>query len=703
MPQSDRGVWFGDALRKVRILDVSAAWARDRGAAFDAESYAARLAEAGVETVQFCAKDPHGICYYPSPEGEVCPIDILGPMTEAAHGHGLRLIASFSVALDHAAAGLHPEWCFADAHGQPRDCGPFRWLCLGSDYRSYACRQLEALAQHAPVDGVRLDGVPTTWGGFDRIGWRGRIRQPCTCIACRGAFRREFGREVPRDPDFAQTLECYRTLVATARSFLEGACAAIHRHRPEALVVYNDSGFPHDAVDNADLVSMEGHAPDYLRQSLQARWIKARGRPGEVLTPGALSGWDGWDQKPGALLTLETAIGAAHGASVTLGHRPIPAAAPNPGEFDALAEVFGRLRALEPLCVRPRGISDVGLALGIAALDAPHLGVPHAEEVEGWHGALLDAHIQYDLLPDLERLDDYAVLILGDRRSLAAAEVERILAFVEAGGDGVVTGLTGTADERGEPGLHSALWEAMGLAFVGESEDGFGYLRITDRQVGAGCPEVPILIERPPILVRATDAAVLAVTELPETGHAPGTGILRGKPPPDPKRTSPAICRRAHGAGSFTYAAWRLGAVIASGHLMGTWPKRLAQTLVAAQITEPVLRTDAPPGVEIVANETGDDIVLHLINHNAGRPEALAVAPGDQVQRDITITLGPRIAGQVIRCRSMPEDAPVRMRRVGRYAELILPPLAIHRVIVCQRRRPPTRTRPSGTGGSREV
>ncbi|NIQ99193.1 MAG: hypothetical protein GTN78_03190, partial [Gemmatimonadales bacterium] len=86
-----------------------------------------------------------------------------------------------------------------------------------------------------------------------------------------------------------------------------------------AVVTYNNAGVPQDPIFHSDLVTVEAHAPFYTNQSWAARSSRARGKPFEVLMPGALRGWNGFDQKPEPLIQLETAIPASHGGTATVG------------------------------------------------------------------------------------------------------------------------------------------------------------------------------------------------------------------------------------------------------------------------------------------------------------------------------------------------------------------------------------------------
>jgi hypothetical protein len=54
------------------------------------------------------------------------------------------------------------------------------------------------------------------------------------------------------------------------------------------------------------------------------------------------------------------------------------------------------------------------------------------------------------------------------------------------------------------------------------------------------------------------------------------------------------------------------------------WVKRLMQTLVSNMVNSPVLKTDAPSGVEVVMNDQAQGVIVHLINYHCGNVERLS-------------------------------------------------------------------------------
>src|SRR5262249_28292416 len=143
----------------------------------------------------------------------------------------------------------------------------------------------------------------------------------------------------------------------------------IRGYHPDTIITYNGAGSPGDPIKSGDLISIEGHAPEYTRQSFIARWAKNSGKPLEIMTAGGLprfelgGGWNGFDQKPSVIMQLEAAIAIAHGGSTVFGQAPYPNGAIDPGQFEGLGRVLQPIAELEPWLTQPQGIGDVGLVL----------------------------------------------------------------------------------------------------------------------------------------------------------------------------------------------------------------------------------------------------------------------------------------------------------------------------------------------------
>ena len=133
----------------------------------------------------------------------------------------------------------------------------------------------------------------------------------------------------------------------------------------DAIVTYNGSGKPVDAIDCADLSSVEAHAPDYMTTSFFSRWGRHSGRMTELYTPSGLPGsglgFNGWDLKPVEMLELETAIVMSQGGVLWLCQTPYPDGSTDQAQYDTFKHVFTFVKKLEPYVQDTESVSDIAL------------------------------------------------------------------------------------------------------------------------------------------------------------------------------------------------------------------------------------------------------------------------------------------------------------------------------------------------------
>ena len=129
-------------------------------------------------------------------------------------------------------------------------------------------------------------------------------------------------------------------------------------------------------------------------------------------------GWNGFDQKPLKFLELENAIALAHGGSMVFGQAPYPDGETDSAQFAGFADVFRPVRQIEPWLREPTGLSDVGLVFAPKPRRASRLWGLMQDGAEAFHDALIDMHIQYDIIQLDRDLSRYQLLILPDQAAL---------------------------------------------------------------------------------------------------------------------------------------------------------------------------------------------------------------------------------------------------------------------------------------------
>jgi hypothetical protein len=694
--------WFGETFRKVHILYVSPRWAKRRGEGFDAETYAESLKQAGVDCVELYVKDHHGNVYYPSNTGIPYPRDVLGELLPELKKRDIRLIAYVSICFDNHALGLHPEWRAVTNHGDPQKFPPFYMACLNTPYKDFVVEQIREIAENYEVDGFWLDIMPLA-RDVPQMFITHFLPAPCFCLSCQRKYEAQTGEPLRRNSGPEQEERAFQYLTGVVESFLAEAREVIHRYRPDAIVTYNSAGSPADPIDSADLTSIEGHAPNYVRQSFIARWAKQRSKPFELLMPGALSGWNGFDQKPAPILRLETGIATAHGGSSVVGQAPYTDGSIDPGQFDVIGKVFHEIREIEPWCVSPEGVSDVGLVLANKPRRASRLWFQMMDGAEVFHEALVDAHVQFDIVrPDAD-LSAYPVLVLPDQAALSDEEIDTIRAYVERGGRLVASGESSLYDADGARRDDFGLADVFGVSYVQDAPHTYTYLRILPGTLAECVTTVPIVMRQPPSLEVTLDGGELLGEMLyPEVFRTDATTVLWGSPGPDEDEVHPGIVRNTYGDGVSLYVAaplrpgglpkawsadiWRTIS-LAQGlrEFPFAWTKRLASELTLSLISQPVLKTTAPPGVEVVLNRQDGRYILHLVNYHAGDPQRMSYSAHEIGLQGLEVQIAlDRLKLDTVRRVYSPITGEAAYETEGNWLTIAVPPLHVHSLFVIE-------------------
>ncbi len=633
--------WFGQTFRKLHKLYVSPQWANDQGARFDPAQYAESLEAAAVDCLELYCKDHHGACYYPCSLGLPHPRNILGELLPELQKRDIRLIAYISVCFDNYALGIHPEWRMVNYLGDPYKLRPFYMASICSPYTEFVLKQIDELAANYAVDGFWLDIIPLARDVQQDLWMIAPHPIPDYSLYAQKIYEAETGEKLPVNPTEAEADHIFEFMTAKVDDFLNQAYAVIRGHLPDAVITYNAAGAPGDPIDSADLISIEGHAPEYARQSFNARWAKTRGKPFEILTAGALprmelgGGWNGFDQKPLAFLGVENAIALAHGGSMVFGQAPFANGATDPAQFAGLAQVFQPARALEDWLTEPTGVSDIGLIMAPKPRSASKLWGSALDGAEAFHDALIDEHLQYDIIQLDRDLAGYELIILPDQAALSEAELSALRGYARGGGKLLASGCSSLWDENGERRADFGLAEVFGVTYQRAAGCEFLYLRLLETNLKTQVTALPILIDQIPLQVELRGAEVIGEFLLPESGRSEATTILWGDAAPDESSVLPGIVRHQYGEGACVYVA----APLRSRGMPNAWVKRLMAVLAADLVAQPVLTTDAPPGVELVLNQQERRYVLHLINRYRGMVDAPSFKSNSPSLRDIEIAL----------------------------------------------------------------
>jgi hypothetical protein len=679
--------WYRQSFRKVHLLYVSPQWAERRGEAFDAAAYAEAYERAGVDLVQLYCKDHHGVCYYPSSLGLQYPRDIVGELLGELRKRNIRMMAYVSMFFDNYATGLHPEWRAVNEAGDPHKTGPFFHASVCSPYADFVLTQLDELAAAYEVDGFWLDIIPLARHLPQELWMIQPHPVPDYSLYAEKRYREITGNGLPLNPTPEETDAIFEVMTAEVDAFMQRAYATIRRHQPDAVITYNAAGAPGDPLDSGDLISIEGHAPHYTRQSFIARWAKGREKPFEMMTAGGVSrtplggGWNALDQKPASMLQLEAAILVAQAGNPTIGQVPQPDGSTDPGQFEAFGQVFRPIRDIEPWLVDAEGVSDVALVLAAKPRAASAHWQRMTASAEAVHEALIAEHLQYDIVRLDRDISAYQAVVLAEQTALSDAEVEKLRTYVQGGGHLIAAGNASLFDERGRRRGDFALADVLGIRCAGPVPADFVYLVLDDPDLGARVTRQPILVDQAGVAVTLAGGRLLGRLAEPEARRTDATTVLWGDAPPDWGHSHPGLVAHAFGQGSALYLPFP----IKCDGVPNLWIKRLVGALVKGAVERPLLTTNAGPGIEVTLNRQAGRFVVHLCNHYAGDPGRLSIGDNLMAAAGLTLELdldrlGLDKLGRVYAAPTGTVDHMVEGRRLS----ITVPPFTIHSLIVVE-------------------
>ena len=373
-----------------------------------------------------------------------------------------------------------------------------------SPYTDFVLQQIDELASTYAVDGFWLDIIPLARDVRQDIWMIAPHPIPDYSFYAQRAYEAATGEQLPLRPTPDEADGIFEFMTAQVDDFLERAYALIRRHLPDAIVTYNAAGAPGDPVDSADLISIEGHAPNYVRQSFNARWAKTRGKPFEILTAGAT------DQ----------------------------------AQFDGFGQVFRPVLEIEPWLRDASGVSDIGLVFAPKPRTASNLWGIMQDGAEAFHDALLDMRLQYDIIQFDADLSQYQLLILPDQAALSDEELDKLRANVREGGKLLASGCSALWDETGKRRADFGLADVFGASYQRDAGSEFVYLRLTGGGLHETVTALPILIDKTPLQVEARDSEVIGESSCPKRDAARRPLSCGAMPRPMIRNAYPPSCAR---------------------------------------------------------------------------------------------------------------------------------------------------------------
>jgi len=618
-------------------------------ARLDGREIVRRCAAAQAEYVVIWARDGD-YAYYDSKLLPKAPgLGDRDPLRDAvaeAKLQGLPVIAYCVVQQGGHCLAAHPEFEMRDARGNR--IGRF---CYNSGYLEPMKQILDEQLAYG-IDGFHIDMLDMGFGP----------PYGCWCDACRQQFQAEYGKPMPAgvnwDEDWDRMLEFrYRS----SERFEKALYAHVKSPNPQASVDFNYHGNPPFSWEvgqrpvqhagNSDFVTGETGMWGFsaLTVGLNAEFYRAAdpGQPVQVAISRDARIYHNQTVRPLADLRWELFTLLAHGSFVTVVDKLGFDGWSDPLCYGRLWAAFAEARAKRE-CFAGRPVQDVGIYFSSRTRDWVGRENPGEcyQAFLGAHKAMVYEHIPWGVLLDENATDEalrrFPAVLLPNVGILGEPEIARLQAYVEKGGNLIVTGLSGCYDRMGRPQEHSSLEALIGARLVRRLDSLDNWVRgaalaPSDRNLGvqprplAAVPPAErlpgilpwwlFLVKGPAVVYEPTSATPVGELLKPfrttrQTEGKEGTSWPLNAEAP----VGPAVLVNRVGQGTvLTFAVPPDCATAGEHHIPEA--RRLLATAVRFLRPTPVLRIEAPVTVEaVVTGDRIDDrsvVRVHLIAYQA--------------------------------------------------------------------------------------
>ena len=396
--------------------------------------------------------------------------DPLREAMNAAAAHDMPIIAYCVVQQGGHFLNEHPEFAMRDMDGNP--IGRF---CFNSGYLASMKAIVEEQLAYG-IDGFHIDMLDQGFGP----------PYGCWCDACKAEFETRYGHALPDAVSWDERWDNFLAFryLSTER-FMRELYDHIKSVNPDASVDYNYHGNPPFSFEvgqrpvqhavTADFVTGETGVWGFsaLTVGLNVEFYRAATPtlPVQVAMQRGVRMYHDQTTRPLADIRWELLSLLAHGAFVTMVDKTGFDGRLDPMAYERIGAAFSEVRQKREHFGRP-SLADVGLYYSHRTRDWIGREAPgsYFASFQGAHKALVYDHIPWGVALDenatLDGLRRFHVVILPNASILSDEEVALFTAYVEAGGNLIVTGLTGCHDRMGAAVERSVLESLIGARLV---------------------------------------------------------------------------------------------------------------------------------------------------------------------------------------------------------------------------------------------
>jgi len=558
--------------------------------------------------------------------------DALAETMAEAQKHNLPVIAYCVVQQGGHFLDEHPEYEMRDYQGNR--IGRF---CYNSGYLE-AMKTIVAEQLAYGIAGFHIDMLDQGFGP----------PYGCWCETCRKEFQDRYGRKMPDgvtwDEDWQRMLE-FR--YASSQRFEKALYSHIKRLNPKATVDYNYHGNPPFSWEvgqrpvqhagNADFVTGEtgvwGFSALTVGLNAEFYWASTPGQPFQVAMQRGVRMYHDQTTRPLNDIRWELLTLLSHGAFVTIVDKTGFEGRLDSVAYERIGGAFEEVHAKKSHFGH-QPVSQAGIYFSSRTRDWLGREQPekYFQSFQGAHKAMVYEHIPWCVVLDenaaLETLEKVPILLLPNAGILSDREVELLGRYAKAGGNLIVTGLTGCYDKMGKLLKASSLEKLIGAEFVRRLDSLDNWMRFESdsgssdeqKQLRRGiAADWPFLVKGPAAVYRPRTARAFGELMKPyRTARQ-----LRGTEGTDWPMSAeavvgPAVLLNRIGEGRvLTFACSPDYAAAGEHHIVEA--RRLLANAVRLLNPKPRLRITAPANVEAVVTEQPSERLLriHLLGYNS--------------------------------------------------------------------------------------
>jgi len=518
--------------------------------------------------------------------------DVVGELLSELKKRDIAACAYYSVIFNNWAFIQHPEWRMIHHWDHPANAfrrSRFGHCCPNNpDYRAFVFVQTEELVQGYDFDGFFFD--MTFWPGI------------CYCPHCRRKYRSETGKEIPGTVDWLNPDWCEfqsvreRWLCEFARDLTD----TVKRHKPNLPVYHNFAlAFFHGWVPACPTISAEYHdflGADFYGDPIEQLTVVklmanlSRNRPPEFMTTLCVNLKDHVRLKPFEVMQMQAFAATLFSAAFLFIDAIDPVGTANPSVYDRIGRIYSQTEPYEPY-LAGEAVEDIAIYFsneskviftenGMPVTDRPGFSpnFPHAHAVRGAARFMQQAHMPFGVITrkQLNRLDQYKLVILPNVLRMDDAEVDAFREYVRNGGKLYASGWTSLTHTDGIRKADFMLADVFGCHLGKTTHGTVSYIKPCDEDVRSCiAPQdyVSVIADQLPDIAahgeaRATgllldeeaEGVVLATLSLPYASPEQGCVLDQNwasihSSPPWQDTQRPVIVRKDFGKGRAIYSA----------------------------------------------------------------------------------------------------------------------------------------------------